>query len=64
MVKPQFEAGPEIIHKGVIKNEASRRKVLRSFENWAKQNFVIVGKRDSDIKGEKGNAERFYLLKR
>ena len=64
MVKPQFEAGPEIIHKGVIKNEASRRKVLKSFEDWAKQNFVIVGKRDSDIKGEKGNAERFYLLKR
>ena len=36
----------------------------RGFENWAKQKFVIIGKRDSDVKGEKGNTERFYLLKR
>ena len=64
MLKPQFEAGHEITHKGVIKNEAARRKVLRDFENWAKQKFVIIGKRDSDVKGEKGNTERFYLLKR
>ena len=63
MVKPQFEAGPGVTHKGVIKNEASRRKILRQFEDWAKKNFVIISKRDSDIKGEKGNSERFYLLK-
>lgn len=63
MVKPQFEASRDIIHKGVIKNETVRRKVLRQFEDWAKNDFVIIDKRDSEVAGEKGNTERFYLLK-
>lgn len=62
MVKPQFEAGQNMTHKGVIKNEATRRKILRQFEDWVKQDFVIRNKRDSEVKGEKGNTERFYLL--
>lgn len=62
MVKPQFEAGRHQINKGVIKNDAVRREILRDFELWAKSLFVIVDKRDSDIAGAKGNHERFYLL--
>lgn len=62
MVKPQFEAGRHQINKGVIKNDAVRREILRDFETWAKNLFVIVDKRDSDIAGAKGNHERFYLL--
>ena len=62
MVKPQFEAGQEVSHKGVIKNESARRKILRQFEDWAKKDFFVKSKRDSDVKGEKGNTERFYLL--
>ena len=62
MVKPQFEAGPSIVHKGVIKNETMRRQILRQFEDWVKKDFIIKGKRDSDVRGEKGNTERFYLL--
>ncbi len=62
MVKPQFEAGRHQINKGVIKNDAVRREILRDFETWAKSLFVIVDKRDSDIAGAKGNHERFYLL--
>lgn len=64
MVKPQFEAGREQVNKGIIKNESVRRKILRDFEEWARQYFVIVDKRDSDIAGAKGNRERFYKLKR
>ena len=63
MLKPQFEAGREQINKGIIKNDAMRRQILRDFEEWAKKYFVIINKRDSDVAGAKGNQERFYLLK-
>lgn len=63
MVKPQFEAGERQTNKGVIKNDAIRRQILKDFEDWSRQYFVIQNKRDSDIAGAKGNQERFYLLK-
>lgn len=64
MVKPQFEAAKsQIGSSGVIKNDSVRRTVLRDFEQWAKQHFVIVDKADSDVKGARGNQERFYVLK-
>jgi 23S rRNA (cytidine1920-2'-O)/16S rRNA (cytidine1409-2'-O)-methyltransferase len=63
MLKPQFEAGKDQTNKGVIKNDAVRRQILKDFEVWAKQYFVIEDKRDSEVAGTKGNRERFYLLK-
>lgn len=63
MLKPQFEAGKDQVNKGVIKNDAVRRHILKDFEIWAKQYFVIQDKRDSDVAGAKGNQERFYLLR-
>jgi 23S rRNA (cytidine1920-2'-O)/16S rRNA (cytidine1409-2'-O)-methyltransferase len=63
MVKPQFEAGKDQTNKGIIKNDAMRRQILKDFEQWSKSLFVIVDKRDSDVAGAKGNQERFYLLK-
>jgi len=63
MLKPQFEAGNAAKHKGVIKNDRMRREILRDFESWAKQYFVIEQKADSQVPGAKGNIERFYLLK-
>lgn len=64
MVKPQFEAGnARLKHKGVIKNDAMRRKVLKAFEDWAKNLFIVLDKADSEVSGAKGNVERFYLLK-
>jgi len=64
MVKPQFEAvESNLKHKGVIKNDAMRRKILQEFEAWVKSLFVIVEKSDSEVAGAKGNRERFYLLK-
>ncbi len=64
MVKPQFEAGSELKHKGVIKNDKIRRQILKDFENWASTagGFRIVNKADSEVAGAKGNRERFYLL--
>ena len=62
MVKPQFEAGKHQVTKGVIKNDTVRRQVLRDFEVWARQRFIIQDKADSEVAGAKGNRERFYLL--
>lgn len=62
MLKPQFEAGAHVKHKGVIKNDRMRREILQEFEAWAKQRFLIKQKADSGVAGTKGNQERFYLL--
>jgi 23S rRNA (cytidine1920-2'-O)/16S rRNA (cytidine1409-2'-O)-methyltransferase len=65
MVKPQFEAGQSSLkHKGVIKNDKMRREILKDFETWSHQKFVILDKADSDVAGAKGNRERFYLLRK
>ena len=62
MLKPQFEAGRGQTNKGVIKNNAIRRTILADFEYWTQQYFTIRDKRDSEVAGQKGNVERFYLL--
>jgi len=62
MVKPQFEAGTEVKHKGVIKNDTMRRQILKDFEAWVQKLFIIRDKADSHISGAHGNRERFYLL--
>lgn len=64
MVKPQFEAGRNGTVNGVVKNNSVRRKILQDFESWCRiNNLYIENKRDSEVKGSKGNQERFYLLK-
>lgn len=65
MVKPQFEAGRNGTVNGVIKNNSYRRKILQDFENWCRSNnLYIENKRDSEVKGTKGNQERFYILRK
>lgn len=63
MLKPQFEAGRHQVNKGIIKNDAVRRAILKDFEAWSKDYFVIQDKADSEVAGAKGNRERFYLLR-
>jgi len=64
MCKPQFEAGSGDMHKGVIKNDAMRRSILKDFEQWTKKSFKIIEKADSSVSGSHGNVERFYLLRK
>ena len=65
MVKPQFEAAASSLkHKGVIKNDRVRRAILKDFEAWAQRPFLILNKADSEVKGARGNQERFYLLRK
>ncbi len=64
MLKPQFEARPEQLNRGVVKNERMRREIIKSFEQWlARNGFAVVKKRDNDVVGKIGkNQERFYWL--
>lgn len=64
MVKPQFEAGKDQINRGVVKNDRIRRQILKDFENWIKNLFKILDKTDSEVPGNKGNLERFYLIQK
>ena len=65
MVKPQFEtAGTALKHKGIVKNDTLRRDILKAFETWTRQYFIIEDKADSAIQGTKGNQERFYRLRK
>lgn len=64
MLKPQFEAKPNQLNRGVVKNESLRREILKNFEFWLKENgFLIVAKHDNTLTGRTGNRERFYYLK-
>lgn len=64
MLKPQFEAKPEQLVKGVVKNEKMRRDIIKNFEGFLrKERFLIVAKRDNILAGKNGNVERFYWLK-
>lgn len=64
MLKPQFEAEPQQLRNGVVKNETIRRQIIKRFELWLKQNqFVIIKKHDNNLHGKTGNIERFYYLK-
>ena len=64
MLKPQFEARPDQLNKGVVKNEKIRRTIIKDFEQWLKRHdFVTLKKRDNTLAGKNGNIERFYWLK-
>ncbi len=62
MVKPQFEISAGDKHRGIVKNQTLRRRVLKDFEIWVKDKYKILDKADSGVAGEKGNVERFYKL--
>lgn len=65
MVKPQFEAQrQQLTRGGVVKNDGVRRAILHEFEQWARANFIIIDKADSEVKGAHGNLERFYILRK
>lgn len=66
MLKPQFEAYPDQLVNGVVKNEKMRREIMKKFEGWlAKNGFVVLKKRDNETVGKVGgNRERFYWVRR
>ncbi|HXH71289.1 MAG TPA: SAM-dependent methyltransferase, partial [Mariprofundaceae bacterium] len=62
LIKPQFEVGPKLLVKGVVKDEAARQMAIDKVVAMAKElpGAEIVGITESPIHGPKGNVE--YLL--
>lgn len=61
LVKPQFEAGRADVHKGLVRDEAVRRRVCREIEEFvAALGCAVAGVVASPIEGGDGNRE--YLL--
>lgn len=65
MLKPQFEAYPDQLVNGVVKNEKIRREIIKKFEEWlGRRGFVIIKKRDNEVRGKVAkNQERFYWVR-
>lgn len=67
LFKPQFEVGKQEIskHKGLVKNEIVKEKVLNDFIDFCNQNnFNVVNKIISPIKGAKMQNEEFLIFLR
>jgi 23S rRNA (cytidine1920-2'-O)/16S rRNA (cytidine1409-2'-O)-methyltransferase len=67
LLKPQFEAGKEIMDKcqGVIKDKGIRDQVCQNvIRKITDLGFIIEAQTPSPIKGAKGNVEYLMLLKR
>jgi 23S rRNA (cytidine1920-2'-O)/16S rRNA (cytidine1409-2'-O)-methyltransferase len=61
LIKPQFEAGPENVKKGLVRDAAVRRAVCDKIAGLAQSlGWYIVGPIDSPIQGGDGNRE--FLL--
>ena len=65
MLKPQFEASPVQLNRGVVKNERMRREIIRKFAEWLRrEGMVVLKKRDNEVAGKVGgNLERFYWIR-
>ena len=62
LIKPQFEAGKELVEKGgVVKDKNTHKAVIQNVLDCIKSlNYVIKGLTYSSIKGPAGNIE--YLV--
>jgi len=62
LIKPQFEAGPDLVGKGgIVRDEATRYATAQSVERWLSEIGWTVRERiESPITGGDGNVE--YLV--
>jgi 23S rRNA (cytidine1920-2'-O)/16S rRNA (cytidine1409-2'-O)-methyltransferase len=65
LVKPPFEAGRGLTRKGVVRDPAVHRRVIREVvDTLAAQGLGAVAVTPSPIRGDRGNVEFFLLLYR
>jgi 23S rRNA (cytidine1920-2'-O)/16S rRNA (cytidine1409-2'-O)-methyltransferase len=66
LIKPQFEVGREMVEKGgVIKDESKRMYAIEKIRTFASSlGFESVGVFESPVHGHKGNVEYFIYLRR
>ncbi len=64
LVKPQFEAGKELVGKGgVIRDESLHRDIIHNLiECFQEKDLEVQGTIESPIRGAKGNREYFLYL--
>lgn len=65
LFKPQFECGKEIAkrYKGVIKNSAIHKSLLKDFVSYLKGlDFYVCGLTYSHIRGKSGNIEYLFYI--
>jgi 23S rRNA (cytidine1920-2'-O)/16S rRNA (cytidine1409-2'-O)-methyltransferase len=67
MIKPQFEAGKEVVDRGrgVVSDEGERQVAIdAALADIVAAGFVIVGETSSGVPGPKGNREHFVFARR
>ena len=66
LVKPQFEVGREMIEKGgIVRDETKRLTAVNKIREFSEASgLVVMGLCDSPIPGQKGNREYFIHLRR
>jgi len=67
LVKPQFELQAKDLRRGIVKDEATRLKVMDDMRAFLKENLSgakETGLIDSPIKGAKGNLEFLWYLRK
>ncbi|WP_022855186.1 TlyA family RNA methyltransferase [Thermodesulfobacterium thermophilum] len=63
LIKPQFEVGPKLLKKGVVKDPWVHKKVVDEIWDFSiSLGFLPLGVAQSPILGPKGNKEFFILL--
>ncbi len=63
LVKPQFEVGPKLAPKGVVRDPAARELAVEKVRAALPAlGAVEVGRFESPVRGPKGNVEIFLLL--
>ena len=64
LVKPQFEVGPKLAPKGVVRDPAVRLQAVEKIRAAAQElGLVESGLLESPVVGPKGNHEFLLLLK-
>jgi len=66
LIKPQFEVGREMVEKGgVIKDESKRMRAVEDIKSFAaSMGLETIGIFESPVHGQKGNIEYFIYLRR
>ncbi len=64
LIKPQFEVGPGVVKKGIVKDKEKIDAVLRKIKLFCEDaGFEVLGIIRSPIKGKEGNIEYLMHLK-
>ncbi len=66
LIKPQFEVGPKLLSKGVVRDDAVRQEAVRRMSDMARKlpGAELLGVIESPIHGPKGNIEYLLVLRK